>query len=228
MAGSPNPEFQEECKVYEGDDALRRLAEMGLRAEFLTDSATRGNERRARCTPHHPRSYPGQVMWAETLAALRIKLLDRREKWKIGNKQNYETVFHGGHCVAIAVVGGDDNTGVRGPVHPMTARPRGPVTNKRVRHNLAVGQLPLPGVPIPEAKPITDEDCITWFFLINARENKLYGELSLPIVGSRKRITNWAERIILSPLELVGAVTPIEQHEGSDERTIHVGRKTTL
>lgn len=216
-----------ECKIYEGAEATQRLHEMGLREKYFHDAATRGNDRRSRCLPVHPRAYAGQVMWAETVGEIRTQLLDLGQDWEIGRLNNYDTVYSSSRQISIAVVGGDVNTGERAFEHPMTARRRGPVTASRIKTNIK-GQLSLiEGLPSTDEK-ITEEQCLTWFFMLNARNNHLYGELSLPVsMGGKKRVSAWAERIILPPLALVGAVTPVEPSESkpSSRRLIKVERK---
>jgi len=211
--------------VYEGEDAVRRLRELGLRVEQLIAAETRGHEQRVRCLPVHPKTYPGQVMWAETTAELRTQALALDAGWILGSTRNYETVFHPEKRVAIAVLGGDANTGIRGSALPKAARGRGPVTSKRILKNLT-GQFSLPLEGVPDVMP-TDEDCRTWFFLINARMDVLYSELSFALtMGEDSRIGLWSERILLPPVPMVGAVTPIGPDDDDDEPpAVHVDRK---
>jgi hypothetical protein len=222
-AVSEQPQLQP-CVVYEGDDAVVRLSHLGLRFEHFIAAQTRGHEQRARCLPVHPKTYPGQVMWAETTAELRTQLLALDGGWKIGSTKNYETTFQAEQRIAIAVLGGDVNTGVIGFRHPKAARGRGPVTSKRIRQNLlAQYTLPLEGVTDPTEA--TDEDCNTWFFLINARMDILYSELSLAItIGEDSRIGQWSERILLPEVPMVGAVTPIAPDD-EPPPVVHVDRK---
>ena len=123
------------CKVHESEAASRRLAEMGLRETFFSRAALRGHERRERCQPVHPKSYAGQVMWAETVGELRTQVMDQAQGWKMGRTGNYATAFNGSTRLAVAVVGGDTCTGEHGFEPPMTARRRGPVTENRVHRN---------------------------------------------------------------------------------------------
>jgi hypothetical protein len=214
------------CKVYEGASAAVRLAQMGLRESYFHDAALYGHERRERCLPVHPKSYKGQVMWAETIGEIRTQLLDRNDDWRIGRKGNYDTVYNISRQIAIAVVGGDPNTGERTFEHPMTARPRGPVTEQRVMRNRR-GQLAIPFKGLPSGEEPNEEQCATWFFLLNARSDSLFCELSLPLsMGRKQRISVWAERILFAPLRLVGAVTPFEPDETYEEAPrVHVERK---
>jgi hypothetical protein len=211
--------------VLDGVEAAARLAEFGLRVEHFARAQVRGDELRARCLPVHPRTYPGQVMWAETTAALRTELLALDRGWQVGSASNYETVFNPGLGMAISVLGGDAFTGVRGHQAPKAAHRRGPVTSGRISRNFQDQYvLPLEGIDLPAA---TDDDCLTWFFLINARAETLYSELSLASdVGVDRRIGRWAERILLPGLPMPGAVTPIQPGDDDDEPpAVHVDRR---
>ncbi|TYK50591.1 hypothetical protein [Actinomadura decatromicini] len=222
---SAAPESQP-CRIFIGEQAEQELSRMGLRERYFHNAITVGNERRERCGPTHPRPYQGYVMWAETLAHFRMECLALAQDWKMGHADNYETIFNLSRKLAIAVVGGDTNTGIQGFDDPMTARPRGPITQLRVKRNYR-GQAMLPGMPKSSAEN-SEDDCETWFFLVNGRENRLYSELALPILmGKSQRVSRYAKRILFDPIELGDvAVTPVEPDEGpEDETTVHVGRK---
>jgi hypothetical protein len=211
--------------VLDGDEAAARLADFGLRPVFFTRAQMRGDEQRSRCLPVHPRTFPGQVMWAETTAALRSELLRLDLGWQLGSSRNYENVFNPGLRMAISVLGGDLSTGVAGARAPKAAHPRGPVTSLRISQNFADQYvLPLEGIDPPV---LTDQGCRTWFFLINARDDMLYSELSLANdVGADRRIGGWSERILLPPVPMPGAVTPLQPRDEDDEpAAVHVGRR---
>lgn len=213
-------------RLHVGPSADRRLAELGLRAEQLRDAVARGDEMRRRCSPLHPKTFPGQVMWAETVQALRQQVIPGRGDWAPDSSNNYETVFSSELHVAVAVVGGDANTGVQGFQDPALRRKRGPVTRRRVQRNLAAqATLPLAEWQVeglPEA-----ERGSTWFLLVHARNERLYQELSLPIImGEDSKITRWAERILLEPLDREGAVTPVPDFDDVDEvPSVNVSRR---
>ena len=209
--------------VVSGPEALARLAGLGLRPEHFTRAETRGDEQRSRCLPVHPRTFPGQVMWAETTAALRTELLALDRGWRLGSSSNYETVFNPELRMEISVLGGDASTGVRGFRAPKAAHPRGPVTSHRISRNFTDQYaLPLDGFDPP-----APSDLRTWFFLINARDDTLYSELSAPTyLGADRRIGGWSERILLPEVPMPGAVTPLQPREDDDApAAVHVGRR---
>lgn len=225
MATSRAPWSEGGTQVYSGPAAVARLRELcALRPDAFANAASRGSELSGSLLPVHPRTYPGQVMWAETTAALRMQVLDLQQNWKIGRENNYETVYAPTHGVAIVIVGADNNTGVRGFDHPRARRPRGPMTAKRVSKNRQLA-LEIQGMPISE--DAADADLTTWFFLLNAREGQLFSELSSPVdIGEDRRVITWSERILFEPLQIEGAVTPTLPDDGSDDPpVVRVGRR---
>lgn len=213
-------------RLHIGPDADRRLSELGLRAEELRNAVSRGDEMRRRCSPLHPKTYPGQVMWAETVEALRRQVIPGRGDWTPDSTNNYETVFSTESNISIAIVGGDGNTGVVGFQDPSFRRKRGPLTRRRVQRNLASqATLPLAEFEVDELPD--SEKVNTWFLLVHARSERLYQELSLPItLDEESRVTRWAERILLEPLDREGAVTPIPDIDDIHEvPSVNVSRR---
>jgi hypothetical protein len=164
-------------------------------------------------------------MWAETVAELRTQLLTLNDGWDMGYSNNYETSFHAVRSIAIAVVGGDSNSGEQTFSFPKAARKRGPVTARRVQRN-ALGQLAFDLPEFKEHPPEDDELGETWFYLLNARNNAMYRELSLATsLGPDSKFGIWRERILMPQLPLTGVVvTPVEPDDGQPPQ-VHVGRK---
>ncbi|WP_116949236.1 hypothetical protein [Jiangella endophytica] len=215
-----------ETIIYEGEAAEARLWQLcRARSEAFARAALRGHERRRQLLPVHPLTYHGQVVWGETIAALRQQLLSLQTGWEIDRSLGYETSHNPQLNVDIAVVGGDVFTGVHGFRHPRTNRPRGPVSHKRVEHNRAQLALDISGL---RPEDIQDAELAeTWFFLMHGRDDVLYSEISSPMdLGLHRRVSQWGERILLPPQPMVGAVTPIPSDQEPDEGAIvRVGRK---
>jgi hypothetical protein len=201
--------FGSEYEVLVDAAAAARLADYDLRDDYFLGAQVQGYGRRQRFqVPAYPRTFAGQYMWAETVASLRSQLLDSDHGWQIGSRMNYETVYRTDKKIAIAVVGGDRYTGVAGPVWPRTARARGRITIQRILSN-QLALFDVPG-PTPAAAARDDSSCQDWMFLINARDDTLYSELSLADVMTDPRSPHWLTRIILPSIPMEGAITPIE------------------
>lgn len=212
-------------RIFEGPLAAKRIESMGLRPDYFQRASEAGHRRKLTCDPLHPKTFPGQVTWAETTRAIRLELGGLNRGWTARSTRNYETAFNARARMAIAVVGGDSFTGVRGFRDPKLVRARGPVTKQRVDHNRSVQlSIPLAGIVEPAEN---DEEAETWLLVMNARQDQLFLELSLPVaINGCGRVDGWAERILIPPLELPDAVTPtVSAEDADDTHDVHVERK---
>lgn len=163
-------------------------------------------------------------MWSDTTAALREGCLGLADGWAIDRVNNFETVTHAGRTLAIAVVGGDEFTGWRGPKEPKVRRKRGPMTTKRVQDNY-LGMEPLFGIKHPLDGVEEPDFWQTWFFLIRATDDALWLELSQPIgLDHAGYVSEWSERILLPKLAVSGGVTPIDD-DGEDDDPFTISKK---
>lgn len=208
MVEAVEPSRAKRSAVYQGPAADARLALMGLTSTQLLAAVSRGDEKRKECGPLHPKTFPGQVMWAETTEALRRQLIPTRRGWTPGSLDNYETVYSRETGIGIVVAGGDAFTGVDGFQSPSFNRRKGPLTQLRLQRNQALRLQPsFEGMEEDEA---VENAVQTWFLLCNARERKLFVELSLPTIASADgKPSVWPERILLEPLDSAEGVTPV-------------------
>jgi hypothetical protein len=174
-----------------------RLKELGVSEEILVDALKAGIQARSNCTRHHPRNYPGIVMWAETVRFLGDNL--KPVGWLRSDKKNFPVVVRGDEQVAIAVAGGDSLTGSPDPkAKPSSRHPKGRVTEKVVRQN-AYPFLPFNPLPTLEVKQNTS----TWFLLHSRQADQVLCELSLPTeIDKFAYFKDWHERILLSPIPI--------------------------
>jgi hypothetical protein len=207
-----------------GETAVTRLSQLGLTVELLSGAAGRGDDGRQECTIFHPVQSKGHRMWSDTTAALRGACLGLADGWKIDRTNNFETAAHAGRAIAIAVVGGDEFTGWRGPKDPKVRRKRGPMTTKRVRDNY-LGMEPLFPIKASLSDDEQPDSWQTWFFLIRATDEALWLELSQPIgLDNAGYVSDWSERIILPRLPVSGGVTPIPD-DGEDDDPFTISKK---
>lgn len=211
------------CIEYRGSSADTRLRQMFLSRGQLESAILFGDERRQMVSPLCPKTFPGQVMWAETVRALRERLIGSGHDWRPEGGRNYETIDSDLTAVSIAFVGGDRQTGRPGLPYPTTARARGPITRERVDKNNRM-VLVLPGMELPEDGP-ADETTATWFLMAYGAGKRIQAELSLPlIIGDDGFVKVWAERILLDDIQTASGVTPIEV-EPVTTPTVHVRRR---
>lgn len=220
MSAAPKPH---PSSVVSLEDAPARLAELGLTVQMLQRSIEVGDSKKQMVAhPVFPKTYPGVVMWAETLAELRRQLLKRRVGWAIGETQNYATVYAEDSGIAVAVVAGDGGVG-RENLHPRPTRKKGKKTRQRIHRNARQlyiqDELALEfPAGTPEKKELPpDEACQTWFLLINATKKEVRIELSCPLEITEDGIVyGWLERIMLPPVAIAGAVAPMEPDDDDD------------
>jgi hypothetical protein len=217
----PQP-MQPQRRVIPPGDAEERLNAFAMTVEMIHRIISVGDSARRRVMlPVYPATYPGTVMWAETLAEWRRQLRKRSREYDIGRSRGYETVFSAERQVAFTVVAGDSLTGVDGARAPRLTRPKGVVTKERVDRNreAATGLVQLALIPEEgEKKPPADELCDTWFLIVYAAKGEVRIELSLPVeLDGDSIVSEYYERILLPPVPISGAITPMTPEDEEDD-----------
>lgn len=169
-----------------------RLQHLGLRADWLLGSVLEGDAGASSATALHPPGDAGFRRWADTVAALRTRLLP--QGWDMSNTANYCTVFNRTTRTAVVVMAGDLFTGTRLGT-PKSRYPKGAATQARILVN--VGQASLfPSLKSPDE--IVEEDCVTFALVQFPTEAGIQAELSRPSSMSASGYVNaWRERILL-------------------------------
>ncbi|TQS19866.1 hypothetical protein [Microbispora sp. KK1-11] len=219
MTGSARESAQPR-RVIPIEDTPLYLEDLGLTVETIHRSIEIGDTARRRVQHRvYPSSYPGMVMWAETLAALRRELLKLRQGWRIGKSSNYETVYSEERGIAFAVVAGDSYTGIQGARDPKLARKRGRKTTERINRNARYIQVPLPGFETEEDElAAPDEVCQTWFIVLRPTSKEIRIEVSYPdSIGDHGYVSGWDKRLLVTPIPISGAVAPIAIDEDQDD-----------
>jgi hypothetical protein len=187
--------------VVEFEHVQSRLAELELTEDILREALTLAHSYAARCTSNHPRIYPGLVMWAETIKALRDLL--RSEGWHSQDEGTYDRVIRADGAIGIAVASGNEAVGLP-DMEPTNKSPKGRNTVEAVETNR---QLELFPMPVVESDEPEKKDGETWLLLhyYDARKGERRAELSRPRdIDDDGRISAWYERIILAPLSIDG------------------------
>lgn len=212
--------------VLVGEAATRRLAQLGVTAEELTQTLSTGYGHAAGCTDHDPRSLPGTLVWGKGIGHLRD--LKRRAGWRPARHSNYETAVHSSGTHQIALASGTSQTGVPDGLPPRTRTPKGPATSRAVKRNR---QLPLdmgqgdvfsgPGV-----ESFAEQDRATYLLLhyLDVEAGVIRSELSRPDAMEGKNISSWRERIMLPTLPFAGQIE-FEDDLPSEEIDVDVRRR---
>ena len=186
-------------KILEAtQDVDARLAELGLDQSLISEALRQANLYRVRTTEHHPRLYRHQIMWGETVAALRDMLAP--SGWRKSDEGNYELTVNAQQDIAIAVASGDDGTSNPNRT-PSNKSPKGRHTVDAVAANRQADMFAelLPAVQAPEG------NVATWVLLHHLSANKIQAELSKPNeIDDDGKIISWSERILLQSIPLDG------------------------
>jgi hypothetical protein len=196
------------------NEVASRLAELGLTEEGLLQVVRRGHTARLGCTPNHPPLTPGILAWAETVCGLRELL--KPEGWTRCDDGNWPLTINLAGDTALSVATGNEATG-RASGSPATKSSKGPRTEDAVVTNALQLNLFEQAQDIPDA--LDGADRTTWFLLIHFdhMEQELRSELARPIAMNRERkVDGWAERIILSAIDVGGTDISIESGGGPD------------
>lgn len=179
------------------------LADLGLSSEILLEALEQGEIARASCTANDPPCVPGIYSWGSTVRSLRDILIPEPHGWTKNDESNYSTVVSRDGSFAIAVLTGDEGTGLIDH-NPSSKYPKG----ARTRDAVTVNQSCL----FPEMQEAVDEEIakqeaaekrITWILLKRRSGDLVYAELSLPKeISKGGLIESWQTRIILDPINV--------------------------
>ena len=211
--------------VYEDPvDIAGRLDALGVGENSLRESVKQGVSYVLECTKHDPPWLKGIMGTGKIIRALRDVLIPR--DWTYSNPRGYGITTHPSGEIAIAVAGGDANTGRAAT--PTTRTEKGPATRDAIYGNtqLQFSQLD-PRFP----RTNTTATSQTWILLFyvddDAEETRM--ELSQPSGMDRdNHVTSWSERIILppEPFGSTGTRQPQPQPSaGDDDAKVTVERR---
>lgn len=214
-------------QVRAGEQAVDRLAELGLSAEMVERVVRRADAEASLCTPFDPPIMEGLTRWGRTNRFLREELIPAG--WSYDNPRNLPRTIHPSGEFAIVATTGDDLTGLL-ELLPATKYPKGDATVQAVAANeqltLDFGDFDPGAAERPASGPT---DLLTWFMLFRADEDGFRVELSLPDAIADGRITSWAERIILPVFpcdeDRLAILMPPGGDGGDEEIVVEVNRR---
>jgi hypothetical protein len=192
--------------IFSSDEAIGRLANLGLEPEPLRDVVRHSFHAFISCSLNHPPLVRGIWAWGEAVRALREYTLPNG--LRRSDQNNYSVVIDDERHIAIAVATGDEATGIP-QLTPTTRAVKGISTLLAVVANQAQLSLfsaeDLPALPQAIDDDEDREDVVTWILLIHRAKSEVRCELSLPSsMGADGRINAWHERIILDAIPVDG------------------------
>lgn len=179
------------ARVLADEEAVGKLADLGLTVEIIERVVRRADAEASMCTALDPPIMEGMTRWARTTRFLREELIPRG--WRFDNPRNLPRTIHPGGEFAIVVSTGDELTGLLDAL-PATKYLKGEATVRAVEMNEQLA-LDFPGFDLGQRDGAGE--ILTWFLMYRASEDEFRVELSLPDAIADGRITSWAERVIL-------------------------------
>ena len=119
-------------RVLMADQAVDRLAELGLSIDLVERVVRQADAEASFCTPLDPPIMEGLTRWARTNRFLREELIPLG--WGFDNPRNLPRTIHPGGQFAIVATTGDDVTGLAGLL-PAPKYAKGYATTRAVEVN---------------------------------------------------------------------------------------------
>lgn len=186
----------EETSGAEVSDASGLYSEFGIHDSEIQDIVLQGLHARVGCSPHHPRTFPGLLQWAETVRALRDRTVPNG--WSTRDVKNFPLSMHPSGKVAIAVQTGDHDTGVRSGT-PSNRTPKGSTTEGAIAVNQQQLGLFDSFLPLPSPEE-SGNDFVMWVLLYHVSPYELRFELSLPSKMVGGKIRSWQKRFVFQSI----------------------------
>lgn len=178
------------------DARLKELSD-DLTINFLREVVQGGLSARNETTSASPPTAAGVQQWLRTVEVLRTRL--GKAGWNIHNSQNCPLISSQGHSVSVVVMTGSAETGRQGFGDPTNQADKGVVVESFVYGN---NQLELFNQDSFKLVKDKREETQVWVFLYHydKKMNEVRFELSFPTGFTKKKITNWSERLILGSI----------------------------
>jgi hypothetical protein len=185
--------------TFEGEDAARRLSELGLESEWLELAVHRGFlAYRDTNHPHFPRTIAPINEWGFTNKFVRDELVPRA--WTLDDTTGVALTVDPTQAFCISAVSGNAYTG--NPLRtPSSKHPRGPLGEELIRQNQL--ELFAEHAEMPLRTGGRLQYLLLYYFWESEDRVVLRAELSLPEATDEKGyIISWRERIILPTRDL--------------------------
>lgn len=203
------------CNIVSApQEVSRRLQRLGLVEEVIQEALRFGEARANDCTAFNATSAAGFYRWDNIVAFMRGHLRDH--SWEVRNIRNFPLSVHPSRTHSLSFMSGNEFTGVDSPEATPTARnPRGSVSraliesNRQLKLDDMLASVPRRPGRIQGQSPHNGP---LYVLLFDVRHGRIYSEVSLPVrVGSGGKVSEWAERIILSPYSTSGSGGPTRE-----------------
>lgn len=208
------------CKiVFEPEEVAARLRELRIRPEAVREIRSAWARGEASVSPFGPKNGAGMESWLRAIETLReMQVMDA---WTMIDRRGIAPYVQSPDgTLALTVASGDEGTGVR-HLTPCTKNTKGIVVVEAVERNwqqltLNFGQQYRREVAPRQRKLSAQTTMIMLMSTVRRQrtnepmEIEYHAEISTPMAMSRRRISEWSERILL-PIEYGDGCTPTIQ-----------------
>ena len=211
-----------EVREPDGADVRRRLAELGIPAEVLSNAVRAGHDLGEFVTVAHPRTYQGLVIWGEITASLRSGL--SVFGWTLDDADNIPRAVSPEGDVTIVAISGNEHTGLRNKHEQLsTRRRRGPGGVRIISQNTQY-ELELDLVSRTNNDPTGSVG--TWFLLYFRAGDVVRSELSYAkAVDQSGELIDWKERLILPDIDVGGPALILDAPPAPPDVEVPVWRR---
>jgi hypothetical protein len=188
----------EQTRIYIGEEAEVRLAELGLSSALVRRVVQRADGEARTCTAMDPTNLAGMIRWGRTNRFFREETY--MLGWSYDNPKNLPRTIGPTGEFAVVATSGNEATGDE-RFNPSTRYAKGVATSDAIEAN---GQLAFQfvdeAVGVALGESTNDASSIwTWLLLYCVMTDRVQIELSLPSTVSRSGyVEHWRERIIIS------------------------------
>ena len=170
-----------------------KLSKLDLTQDILWEAVREGYALALNMTENDPPASKGISVWGKVTRRLRELLIPLG--WIRRDQQRYSTTVHRSRKWAITVSAGDRRTGLKGQT-PATSAEKG----TSMKYAVGANQSHFSRID-PTWTELRGQVSATWVLLyyIDKNTDEVRAELSLPITVLDGRITDWAQRYILTP-----------------------------
>ncbi|MGE9746237.1 hypothetical protein [Bdellovibrio bacteriovorus] len=199
--------------VYVKERAAERLLELNMPPEILTQTVTTIVMNRANADEYCPIQAPGMMGWIGGVRTFRLGLVNIG--YTLSNKKGFSSVVSPDGRLEFFIMSTGKGTGRADGVSPKSKAPRGIQTVRRVEEN----QLSFP-LDVLMAGNVNTVEAVTrehWCFMYYITKNVMYSEFSKPLaVDDKGYVSEWAERIILDPIQIASETIEVGELEESN------------
>lgn len=228
LSFSPLFNQQSTSIVLGSSEVTSRLLDLHptLDENLLRECCEHGYRNRLEATELHPPTAAGTYQWHGTVYAAQSLLLERG--WISKNVRNLPLIVSPDKTIQIAIMTGSSDTGLEHG-QPENRAKKGPVLEKAIKAITDNQQLELLGIECPNER-FSSKKLQLWILLYHfdqtsSEENELRMELSSPSQFNGGKITDWDERIILSPIRLNNTLI-LQNEEVIEPIDVPVERRT--